>query len=403
VNILIVSPGDINQPRNGRANREHNLAYYLGQFGNKIIVLEPADESNKRSTSSFTFFRYFGKIGKRSLCSFCDVNPFFILKFLTIIVNQEIDLVHVEFPWGVSSAKVLTTLLRKDIPVVYNSHNLQKNLQADLKKYFRESNRSSFADLFISTLQSHYTNMIEKLAVKLSDLVLCVSSDDASLFVNEYATPPSKLKVVPNGTNCQKINAAVRDRTKYGLAVPNTEVVFHGPYDYPPNTEAIALIENVIAPVVQKAHADVQFVIAGAGTAGRCTHPQIVCLGYVEDIYSLLKSCDIAIAPIISGGGTRLKILDYLGAGLPLIATKKGAEGIDLVSREHALIVNSVNNEFIDALDYLISNEKERKRIGKNGAVLAKEYDWQRIGYRLHRLYEGLTDTRGTNTPYGRL
>jgi glycosyltransferase involved in cell wall biosynthesis len=392
MNILFVSPGNINQPRGGGGNRTHYLAYYLQQLGNNMIVVEPADESNKRPTDGFRIYRYFGKIGKRSFCSFCDINPFFLFKLLALLISQEIDLIHVEFPWGVSSAKVLTTLLRKDIPVVYNSQNLQKNLQADLKKHFREANRSSFEDLFISTLQSHYTNIIEKLAVKLSDLVLCVSSDDANLFVSEYATPRNKLKVVPNGTNCQKINTAVRDRTRYGLDDAKTIVIFHGAYSYPPNAEAIGLMEHVIAPAVHQDHSEVQFVIAGGGTAGRCTHPQIVCLGYVEDIHPLLKSCDIAIAPIITGGGTRLKILDYLSAGLPMITTTKGAEGIDLISGEHALIVNSVNNEFIAALNYLISNETERKRIGKNGSVLAKEYDWAKIGFDLDRLYKNLLE-----------
>jgi glycosyltransferase involved in cell wall biosynthesis len=392
MNILFVSPGNINQPRGGAGNRTYYLAYHLQQLGNDVIVVEPADQSNKRPTSGLSVYRYLGKIGKRSFCSFCDINPFFILKMFAILISREIDIIHIEFPWGVSSAKILTTLLRLHIPVVYNSHNLQKNLQADLKKHFKESPGSSFEDLFISTLQSHYTSIIEKLAAKLADIVLCVSSEDAGLFVSEYAVPPVKLKVVPNGTNCQKISAAVRDRTKYGLDEVKTEIVFHGPYDYPPNAEAIALIENVIAPAVFSDTTDMQFVIAGAGTAGKCTHPKIVCLGYVEDIYSLLKSCDIAIAPIISGGGTRLKILDDLGAGLPVITTRKGAEGIDLVSGEHALVVNSVNNEFIDALNYLKSNEKERKRIGTNGAVLAKEYDWARITYRLDRLYKNLLE-----------
>jgi len=395
MNILFVSQGNINQPRGGAGNRAHYLAYYLQQLGNNMIVVEPGDQSNKRSTDGFSICRYFGTIGKRSFCSFCDINPFFILKLLALLIGQEIDLIHVELPWGVSSAKVLTMLLRKDIPVVYNSQNLQKNVQADVKKHFRESDRSSFEDLFISTLQSHYTNIIEKLAVKLSDLVLCVSSDDAGLFVSEYATSPTKLKVVPNGTDCQKINAAVRDRTKYGLDDTKTAVVFHGHYEYPPNTEAIGLIENVIAPAVQKDHADVQFVIAGAETARTCTHPQIICLGYVEDIYSLLKSCDIAIAPMIRGGGTRLKILDYLGAGLPVIATKKGVEGIDLVSGDDALVVNNVDNEFIHALTYLMGDKDERKRIGKNAAALAKEYDWARIGYRLDRLYKNLLQKSG--------
>jgi glycosyltransferase involved in cell wall biosynthesis len=403
MNILVVSPGNINRPRGGAGNRAHYLAHYLQRFGNRITVLEPADKNNCQSADGFSMHYYFGKIGRRSLSAFCDINPFFIVKLLTILANYEIDLIHVELPWGVCIAKISTLLLRKDISVVYNSQNLQKKVQKDVKEHYRKSPRSSIEDRFISTALSQYTAIIEKLATRLSDQILCVSKKDARLFVDEYGVSYQKLKLVPNGTDYQKITTAVRDKKRYRLDNAKIAVVFHGPQDYPPNAEAIAATRNLISPAVMKDHAEVEFVIAGAGTEEACEHSLMICLGYVEDIYSLLKSCDIAIVPITSGGGTRLKILDYLGTGLPVVTTRKGIEGVDAIDGEDALIVDEINREFIDALLYLIRNAEERKRIGKNAAILAKEYDWERIAHGLNASYiesfekAGSTEIRTSN------
>jgi glycosyltransferase involved in cell wall biosynthesis len=113
-------------------------------------------------------------------------------------------------------------------------------------------------------------------------------------------------------------------------------------------------------------------------------------LGFVDEIYTLLKSSDIAIVPLQSGGGTRLKILDYFAVGLPVVTTRKGIEGIAAISQTHALIVDDTE-EFIEALAYLIDHPDERKRLGTNAFELVEtQYDWEIIGRRLNELYTGL-------------
>ena len=105
----------------------------------------------------------------------------------------------------------------------------------------------------------------------------------------------------------------------------------------------------------------------------------------------MLRSSDIAIVPLASGSGTRLKILEYFAAGLPVVTTRKGIEGIDAMNQEHALIVNTTE-EFIQALTFLIDHKQERERIGANALELIKSlYDWDIVGKRLNQLYSGLT------------
>ena len=113
----------------------------------------------------------------------------------------------------------------------------------------------------------------------------------------------------------------------------------------------------------------------------------------VKDLYPLLHAADLAIVPIRGGGGTRLKILDYMGVGLPIVTTKKGIEGINVKNGEEAIIVDDVNEKFVDAIKYLIDNKQEREKIGANARRLAEEeYDWDKIGEKLDKLYREILE-----------
>ena len=87
-------------------------------------------------------------------------------------------------------------------------------------------------------------------------------------------------------------------------------------------------------------------------------------------MHDILRKCDIAIVPLISGEGVKFKMLDYMAVGLPIITTKKGAEGLDLVNGVHALIVDNVNEKFVKAIEYLVENPKIRKKLGYSAKKL---------------------------------
>ena len=115
----------------------------------------------------------------------------------------------------------------------------------------------------------------------------------------------------------------------------------------------------------------------------------------MNDIYSLLNIADIAIVPLLHGGGTKLKIFDYMGVAMPIVTTKKGIEGINIKNDEEAIIVDDVNEKFVDAIKYLIDNKQERERIGANARRLAEEgYDWDKIGEKLDKLYREILEEK---------
>ncbi|NHW88881.1 MAG: glycosyltransferase family 4 protein [Archaeoglobales archaeon] len=75
---------------------------------------------------------------------------------------------------------------------------------------------------------------------------------------------------------------------------------------------------------------------------------------FLDDIYELLVASDIAIVPILSGSGTRVKIMDYLNVGLPIVTTKKGIEGIEAENGKHAIIVDDVRYVYVDLKSWVL-------------------------------------------------
>lgn len=389
MNVLVVAHDSISNPKGGNSNRIYNIATQLQKDGNEITVLELNNAKNNRNQSEFKIYEYLGNIGKRNISVFSDFNPHFIFKLLQLIIKFKIDIIQVESPWGTSIAKLICKLIGKNTKVVYSSQNYEVGLHKELKEYYENLEDRNLYKIFIYNLIYTYTRIIEKLTVNLSDLILCVSDDDKELFIEKYKVKSSKIMVIPNGINTEKLFNSSRNKNKFGLDENKISVIFHGSYTYPPNYEAVNVIRNYIYPEFTNELQQIEFIIAGADLPVYNDGKGLKLLGYVDDLYSLLKSSDIAIVPILRGGGTKLKMLDYMGIGLPIVTTKKGIEGIKAKNGNHALIVEDVNEKFIEAMKYLIENEDKRKEIAMNANNLAmNEYGWEKIVEKLDKFYK---------------
>jgi len=99
----------------------------------------------------------------------------------------------------------------------------------------------------------------------------------------------------------------------------------------------------------------------------------------VEDVKSLIASSKASIAPIFSGGGTRLKILEAMAIGTPVVATSKGAEGLDVKSGEHLLMADT-SEEFAAASVQILRDSELRYRLAENAfQLVSSRYDWAAV------------------------
>ena len=148
------------------------------------------------------------------------------------------------------------------------------------------------------------------------------------------------------------------------------------------------LIEELL-PRLARLGCRVQLLGIGREPPPLVEHPDVYLPGSVDELAGPLKACDLAVVPLTSGGGTRMKILDYFAAGLPVISTTKGCEGLP-VSDGEQLLIRDDWDAFAQAVADLLENDDQRRALGEAGHELARSLSWQEIAARYDRLFRKL-------------
>jgi glycosyltransferase involved in cell wall biosynthesis len=219
--------------------------------------------------------------------------------------------------------------------------------------------------------------------------VLCTSSRDRDLLVDEVPAIRDRISVIPNCVNIRDYK--VPDIPKERDALKKARILFIGLMDYAPNAEAALFICTIIAPGCP----DCKFTVAGKNPP-RIPCPENVSFpGYVDDARSAMADADICIAPIRSGSGTRIKILEYMAMARPVISTSKGAEGIECTHGINIIIEDRIE-KYPEIIGELLADEKRRLSLGREARKLIEgKYDWELYRKPLERVYrEAMEDRR---------
>jgi glycosyltransferase involved in cell wall biosynthesis len=113
----------------------------------------------------------------------------------------------------------------------------------------------------------------------------------------------------------------------------------------------------------------------------------IKALGYVEDVRKYMQQAAVFIAPIRSGSGTKIKVLNALALEKPVVTTTVGAEGIR-VKPDEDLMIADTSQDFAQKTIYLLQHPQEAKVMGKKGRkVIEKYYSWESIGEIMYKVY----------------
>lgn len=158
-------------------------------------------------------------------------------------------------------------------------------------------------------------------------------------------------------------------------------ILFLGSCNYPPNKEAIQLIENNIAPKLP----EFNFIMVGKN----CEKYKISnteSFGYVKHINKILDKADICISPIIHGGGIKTKLLDYIVAGRPIIGTSLAFEGYPVKDRINAIIEDNIN-KYPEKIRLLAKSYKLRKKIAQNTKEMVSYFSTEKIAKRWATLF----------------
>lgn len=216
---------------------------------------------------------------------------------------------------------------------------------------------------------------------QIADLILPCSIIDLKELI-KIGVPRRKIKVIENGVDISKIRF-------FGPNLKSKNIIFLGNNFYQPNQDAIKLIyKHLYHSDILK---DFKFIIAGSTPETfikKYSSENFIFLGYVDDLNNIFKNATLAIAPLTTGSGTRLKLLNYLSAGIPTLTTTIGAEGLELNSQE--IITNDNIDEYPEIIRRIISSKYIYEMALMGRKKVEKKYDWRVISSKAVKYYSKL-------------
>lgn len=229
-----------------------------------------------------------------------------------------------------------------------------------------------------------------------ADLVIVTSEREREAL--RALLPRQRVAVAPNGVDIARFAPRVPGVPDGAPPEIAGRVVFTGSMDYHPNEQAVRFFAEQCWPLVRAARPDATWTIVGANPPASVTRladetAGIIVTGSVPDTRPYIAQAQVAIAPLRVGGGTRLKILEALAMGKPMVSTSLGAEGLDLVAEEHLLIADEPS-AFAQAVVRALDDAQLRARLGAAGrAAVVREYSWERSGRALQQALAALGRT----------
>lgn len=346
-------------PESGAASVTYNTARFLPGF-KTLIQLGPKEDS-RRLSDNLDLITIASESKHRLKKALALQNKF--KKATEAVKKSNPDAVVLEgASWAPYYVLQLRDMKRAGLAprVIYHAHNVEYLLRRDR------------GDRLIARL----TRWGEGKLMREADLATAVSEADAAQFRRLYGVNPV---LFPNGVDTAAFDSVgagdvARIRDKYRLS--GFTVLFMGLITYPPTREGLRFLMEEVFPTLAQTRRDVKLVVIG-GDLGE-SRPWLINPGLIpfQEVPALIKACSLCAAPIFTGSGTRVKILEYLAAGRPVVSTAKGAEGLDAETGRHLLLADGAE-EFRRSILRIHGDGDLAAGLGSRGRELVEyRYAW---------------------------
>ncbi|MCA9398050.1 glycosyltransferase, partial [candidate division WWE3 bacterium] len=254
------------------------------------------------------------------------------------------DVVYVDLVWML---EYLPNDLNLKTIVILNTHNaeyraLESFASGPSTSLFSIVSKAYF--LFSSLKMKRY----ERLLLQKVNRVLAVSDDDKESLQLITNKP---VDVIPNAVK-------VLPYTRSEESIQPHSIVFVGSMSYKPNVEAVVWFSKTVLPILQETYPHVVFTIVGANPDPEVKSLQrkhVIVTGTVPLIQPYLDQATCFVAPLFSGGGTNMKIIEAMASGIPVISTSKGLEGLAITPGTHVIKADNVE-EFVNSVQQLFAD-----------------------------------------------
>jgi glycosyltransferase involved in cell wall biosynthesis len=298
---------------------------------------------------------------------------YFINRDLSRVLKKHMaerpDLIILNFPY---LSRMVCSIARKHrVPVHLDAHNVEH-------RRFKDMGRPFVAKLVY---------LFERYAVKNARTISVTSDIDGRTIKTKFGRESTVVENFIDTGRFFPVGEEKKSTLKKSIGMVYPKIVsYFGNFTNISTEQAFAIIRDKIAPRLMEKDPEVRIAVMGKGLSkGNPPVENMVIVGEVDRIEPYIQVSDMVIVPLVSGGGTRYKILEALGCGIPVLSTPKGNEGLDL-NLEDGVILSDVE-DFPDKIVEFFNSESGASKIRLNLENTLKKYslsgiaekmDWQR-------------------------
>jgi polysaccharide biosynthesis protein PslH len=307
---------------------------------------------------------------------------------LDLLSRVKFDLIYYESLEALELVGHLIKIKSRIALHLYDAHNCDSELWAQQAAV--TNNELKFKKYAAKALA------IESSLHKRVDSIFCCSEID---LVKLKRLNKNKIKgfVVPNGVD---VSAKPFDNNVEKWSIQN--IIFCGSLDYFPNKQGLLWFYNNVFPIIKSTFPLLTLTVVGIFSSmedykALVADTSVNFIGKVETVVPFYQNAAVAIVPLLSGSGTRLKILEAMSMGNPVVSTKIGAEGINYIEGEHILIADT-SKEFAKQVITVLTNKALFDSLRINSLQLVQSnYDWHTIGQKVTQNLSSLLERNQSN------
>ena len=328
-----------------------------------------------------------------------------------LLSSQEFDLVHVVgleaacamHPWEeygslqlgraqpASAERSVAPLIRPGI--VLDELNAEYRMQERVFQVERSSPARWPGALYSLVQSSRLRRYEERLCCRVRGVIAVSEADNAAL---KRLCPSLRSEVIPNGVDTQRYqpldHLVSSQRILPHLSEDTPVMLFVGTMDYRPNADAVAWFVQQVLPLIVQEMPRVHLLIVGRkppAAVRQLASQHVTVTGAVYDDLPYFQRANVFVLPMRYGGGTRLKLLQALACGLPIVSTATGVEGVAVRQGEQAVIADRPD-EFAQQVLRLLNDRQHAHELGVSARALALQYDWEKMAPRLEAFNQEL-------------
>lgn len=295
-------------------------------------------------------------------------------RFEALLQCRRWDIVQIEHSYGLQP--FLSALQRHRQPFLLVEHNVESDLGAATYGKWPAFARP------LAWVDQWRARRWERIALGQAARVVAVTESDARKLAAIGGRPTS---VVSNGADVRGFAGVTPDAS-------SQRVLFVGNYEYAPNVDAIAWALDEVWPRLWALRPDARFMVCGHAMPDawrqRWPDPRIEWRGFVPSLPEVQSQAAVFMAPLRSGGGSKLKVLEALAAGLPVVSTREGLSGLDVSDGVQACVADSAEAMARAAAD-LLADPARAQALGQAArAHVTARFDWGAAAAQLEAAHE---------------